>query len=176
MAQPNSDTQRECAHALSTGKTHQAWRMLLSHHPPCDLDRTWPIFGVNVCVRCFGMFVSFCVSLILSFKIAIPCDVLSIVLSISAMLPAGIDFTLGELILSYPRSNGLRFATGSVFGVGVGVCVSWCYSEGYCTPLLLFMVFSFIMQLVIALLFRLCGHLEEYASKYEDAVSQLASN
>ena len=144
---------------------------MLSHHPPCDLDRTWSIFGVNICVRCFGMVVSFCMSIILMTKFDVSCDGWKIFLCVIAMLPAGIDFTLGELVLSYPRSNMLRFITGSIFGVGIGVSVSWWYTEDCWMPMALFVAFAFIMQIVIALLFYMCGHLDEYVLKYENAVS-----
>jgi hypothetical protein len=55
--------------------------------------------------------------------------------------------------------------------VGIGVSVSWWYTEDCWMPMALFVAFAFIMQIVIALLFYMCGHLDEYVLKYENAVS-----
>lgn len=169
---------RKCCHTEDFSQSNHdcaessAWWMLLSHHPPCDLDRTWNLFGVNVCVRCLGMAICFFASFFISFYFKIDCDVVMAVICIIAMVPAGIDFTLGELNHSYPSSNFLRFLTGGVFGVGAGVCVSWCFTVGELWPTILFIGTALFMQLIIAFIFRAYGHLEEYAAKYEDAVAR----
>lgn len=173
MARRNS--QCACQHdsEVSTdccATDRSAWWMLLSHHPPCDLDRTWVVFGVNVCVRCLGMGLAFIVTVIMSSILSVAYGPWIMVLCLSAMAPAGIDFSLGELFAAYPRSNLLRFVTGVVFGAGGGVCVYWLFSKGRILPVVLFLCLAVLMQFVIALAFRVGGHLEEYVAKYEDAV------
>lgn len=146
-----------------------AWWMLLSHHPPCDLNRTWRVFGVYVCVRCLGMAVACLVALAVSAAFPVKCCPWTIVSCVATMLPAGIDFMLGELLVAYPSSNALRFATGLVFGFGCGICIAWCFTAGQWIPIALFVSFALLMQFVIAFAFRACGHLEEYVAKYEEA-------
>lgn len=146
------------------------WWMLLSHHPPCDLDRTWKLLGVDVCVRCLGMVLLFVATLVLAIAFRVPCTPLAVALCISAILPAGCDFTFEELVLSYPSSNWLRFSTGCIFGLGAGCIVSWVVTEGNWLPAVIFVVSALIMQLIIAFVFRVCGHLDSYIMKYEEAV------
>lgn len=161
----NSAQSKQCGCGESS-----VWWMLLSHHPPCDMDRTWKIFGVNVCVRCLGMALFFLAALLASVFLRVD-SVVAVIISTIAMIPAGIDFSLGELSRSYPRSNIKRFYTGALFGSGAGVCVSWCFTKGQWWPTLLFIGTALLMQLIIAFVFFAKGHLDGYLEKYEAAVN-----
>ena len=116
------------------------------------------------------MAMSFLVSLSATLLMDVRYSLPSVVMSIVAILPAGIDFTLEELVKSYPASNALRFSTGLFFGAGAGVCVYYRISSHAWLPVVLFLACAAAMQFSIAILFRIFGHLEEYIAKYVDAV------
>lgn len=144
--------------------------MLLSHHAPCDLGRTWPIFGVRVCVRCFAV-VLFAIAALV-FK-AEAVSAVSPVGRWSVLLltfPAWIDFSLGELWRAYPKTNLFRFLTGAIFGIGLGCCLAFGIEAGDWLPLLGFAVVTMAGELAVAFVFFFCGHLEFYLEKYEEAV------
>ena len=157
-------TSSACSEEVST-----AWRMLFSHHPPCDLGRTWRIFGINVCVRCLGMAIGGILTLALATMVGISYSKVFGIMGVLLMLPAGVDFTCEELWQAYPASNVLRFITGFLFGVGGGSCLAW-WLGGTVFPILIFVVVAVVMQFAIALIFMKCVHLEEYLRKYEEAI------
>lgn len=125
---------------------------------------------MDICVRCLGMAVTGLVALALTLKFPVECSVWKVALCLAAMIPAGIDFVLEELVAAYPQSNALRFVTGCIFGAGGGLCLSWWIGAGAWMPTAIFFVFALAMQLAIAFVFRWCGHLEHYIAKYEDAI------
>ncbi|MBO4288332.1 MAG: DUF2085 domain-containing protein [Kiritimatiellae bacterium] len=100
----------------------------------------------------------------------IPCKWELFSLCLLLMLPAGIDFTMEELLAAYPASNVSRFVTGFLFGMGGGICLVWLFLHGKWGPILFFIGGAIVMQFVIALIFRRLGHLESYLEKYESAV------
>ena len=142
----------------------------MSHHAPCDLNRTWKIFGVHVCVRCLAMAIAGGVTLLVGLVVGFPIQPFVIVTSILLILPSGVDFTLEELWSSYPASNFMRFVTGAIFGVGGGVCLAWWIDDGSALPFIAFVVASVAMQFAIAYIFQRRGHLERYLSRYEEAI------
>lgn len=158
-----SDQIKTCGHDAG-------WRMLLSHHAPCDYDRTWSLGGVRVCARCLAVVV-FAIAAFVTLAVfrREPTPIWQW-LSVLAILPAWIDFSAGELLSCYPRTNLFRFLTGAVFGAGLGTCLGWCCFSGVWLPLVFFCVGTVLIELAVAFLFYFCGHLEEYIEKYEDAV------
>ena len=149
---------------------HSAWRMVLSHHPPCDLNRTWYLFGVNVCVRCLGMLIASILMVIFGLLFEIPYGVLGMTCCVLSILPAGIDFTFEELYWKYTGTNVIRFLTGMLFGSGGGMCIVWLWLESRVSPIVIFICASIAMQFIIAFLFMRKGHLERYLAKYENAL------
>ena len=171
MARQSKDYVRRCV-SVSSGKSGETdsqrhkvgksiWWMLLSHHAPCDLDRTWTICGVHVCVRCFAMSIAVCLVFAASCSFCIPYTRGLLSLCLLLMLPAGIDFTLEELLAAYPASNVSRFATGFLFGTGGGICLVWLFLHGKWGPILFFTGGAIVMQFVIALIFLRLGHLRQ---------------
>lgn len=152
------------------GDQRSVWWMLLSHHAPGDLGRTWSVFGVRVCVRCLAL-AMFAIA-VLFFKSAVaaafsPCGRWGVLL---LTIPAWFDFSLGELWRTYPRTNLFRFLSGALFGCGLGCCLAFGLDAGDWLPLLGFAVVTALEELAVAFLFFFCGHLESYLEKYEDAV------
>lgn len=152
------------------GDQESVWWMLLSHHAPGDLGRTWSIFGIRVCVRCFALVMS--AIAVLCFKSAVATEFSSggrwVVLLLT--IPAWFDFSIGELWRTYPKTNLFRFLTGALFGCGLGCCLVFGLDAGDWLPLLGFAVVTALEELAVAFLFFFCGHLESYLEKYEKAV------
>ncbi len=145
------------------------WSMLVSHHAPCDYDRTMTLFRIRVCVRCLGMLggalAGYCIN-----PAGIEVHNTWLVTgSIALALPAAFDFTAHELIKQYRSSNFRRFITGCLFGIGVGACLATAW-QGSRWPLFCLLAYLALMQVVIAGLFRISGHLDSYVARYEAAL------
>lgn len=144
--------------------------MLLSHHAPCDFDRTWSIGGIRVCVRCLAVFVFAVLGFLAAFHFSDPLSLGSLTAGLS-VFPAWVDFAVGELWKGYPRTNFFRFSTGMIFGCGLGVSLGWVVFAGRWWPFLTFFVLTVFCELMIAFAFYFSGHLQSYLSKYECAVN-----
>lgn len=140
----------------------------MSHHAPCDYDRTISLFGLRVCVRCLGMLVGALIGYSIDLNVYCIPDAKIIAACIGLMLPAAFDFAGHELISKYQSTNIRRFATGGMFGLPVGIAIE-CALNGWYMPTLYLLVFLVLMQLVIASLFRFNGKLESYVEKYARA-------
>jgi len=141
------------------------WSMLVSHHPPCDYDRTIIIAGVHVCTRCAGMFFGAVIGMIsCQYLLHAPATIL-IGAGVLFALPAGIDFTMHEISRQYQSNNFRRLSTGFLFGV-VAAMLFGCTIFGRLYPFLVFCVAMIIMQFTIATIFRVTGHLDSYIDRY----------
>ena len=171
MVRPSKNILCDCH-----GGQRSVWWMLLSHHAPCDLGRTWSFLGVHICVRCFAVVLS--IVLTLGFKsvlVTLP-QTIGWWIPLLCVLLAWIDFALGELWRSYPRTNVFRFFTGALFGWSAGCCLVACYDAGDWLPLLCFVGMFVMGEILVAFLFFYCGHLESYLEKYEKAVGLKTHN
>lgn len=163
------DRHSKCSDHAAVGASGSTWWMLLSHHAPCDLDRTWPMFGVRVCVRCLAMALAVPCGIAIVWAFALHPTLFRSPFALALMLPAGIDFTAGELYKGYPRTNAFRFMSGFAFGLGVGITLGWWVFAGAATPFAAFAALAVLMEFAIAWAFHFTGHLEGYIAKYEAA-------
>ena len=160
-------------HSEDECHNHKAvWWMLLSHHAACDMDRTWLIFGVNVCARCLCIFLGVICAGMGYLFLNVKNNWMVLGVCVLSMIPSGIDFTIGELSDNYPRTNIYRAITGFLFGCGLGVCIAQCLFQRYWLPIMVFCLCAALMQVIISFIFHACGHLEDYLKKYEDAVKR----
>lgn len=146
------------------------WWMLLSHHAPCDLDRTWSLCGVHICVRCLAVVLAIVVTVVFKSEAVAISQTLGRWFVFLFGIPAWVDFSIGELWSSYPRTNVFRFLTGLLFGLGAGCCWIWGDDTGDWIPMLCFVGLFLSGEFLVAFLFFFCGHLEDYLGKYEKAV------
>ena len=147
------------------------WEMLLSHHPPCDRDRTFGIGRFRICTRCFGVLLGLLIAL--GLRLAWLPDVFpSLWLLLFALpVPAFLDFTAHES--GWWRSTNLRrLITGLLFGFGAGVVVEG-FVEGFFWHGLAVTAWIAALQLVVAALLRANGRLEPLLIRYEEAVRKL---
>lgn len=145
------------------------WSMLLSHHPPCDYDRTVVIFGCRFCVRCLGMLTGLAGGLLgAPVFTGFPLAGL-IICGLVLTLPAAADFTAREVLTSYRASNFRRCLSGIVFGLPAGVFISFSV-QGRILPLIALLAWMPCLQMVIALILRHSGRLESFLARYEQAV------
>ncbi len=142
------------------------WAMLVSHHAPCDNDRTLSLFGLRVCVRCLGMFggvLAGCWIKVTMFGVPHICLVMC---GLGLTLPAAFDFAAHELSKKYRSTNFRRLVTGGLFGIVVGVYLAFAW-QGIRWPLFCLLAYLALLELAIAGLFRKCGHLDSYIARYE---------
>ena len=143
--------------------------MFVSHHAPCDYDRTLSLFGLRVCVRCLGMLggvLAGCWINVTWFGVTNTCLV---AMGLGLTLPAAFDFAAHELNKKYRSTNFRRFVTGGMFGVVVGVCLALAW-QGIRWPLFCLLAYLALLEIAIAGLFRICGHLDSYIARYEAAL------
>ena len=146
------------------------WGMLLSHHAPCDYDRTWKIGKVRVCTRCAGMLAGLIAGLSTTFLFKTFPIWYAVLICAVLMLPAAADFCCHELIPAYHSHNAIRVITGILFGYPFGVVVSLCFYNGVIMPSIVIILYAILMEIAISFIFFFRGHLEKYLSKYEIAV------
>ncbi len=141
--------------------------MLLSHHPPCDYDRTWRIGSLRICVRCFGVLTGTAVALA-SWDGWSTFHVLAVPI---ATVPGVADFTLHELCVS-PTNNTRRFLTGTIFGVFVAGALSAGLDASW-TRLLLYAVWFCFLQVAATAALRSSGRIEALLTRYEEGAQLL---
>ena len=139
------------------------WSMLISHHPPCDYDKTWRIGQIRVCTRCLGIICAVLIVVGLAdFKFSLANSWIFFL-----PLPAVADFLAHET--GRRRSNNTqRFLTGFLIGMPLGCCVlafaAGCLFYGFLIALWLI-----CLEFVTALLLKKSGKFEGYLLKYEKA-------
>lgn len=162
----------------SSGKPHShgggvRWEMLVSHHPPCDYDRTFILGRVRVCTRCFAVMLGALCAFFTKLFI-FSSSMSGIWVAFALPLPASLDFTAHELAI-YRSNNIIRFLSGSLLGVPVGLAVHAVVMGSILFAILT--VFWFVgIAFSVAFLFRRTGHIDVYISKYERAVRKTGRN
>ena len=141
----------------------------MSHHAPCDYDRTVSVFRVRVCTRCLGMLTGGVLGWLLAQTFAGIGLVWCLVGALAMTLPAVCDFAAHELSVKYRSTNPRRFATGSTFGFVVGVCLAQV-RHGNPWPFLGLLAYLTLMQVAIVKLFQIRNHCDAYLERYASAV------
>lgn len=138
------------------------WSMLLSHHAPCDYDRTWQIGPLHICVRCLGVAAGTTVAL----AYWDGWSNLPVLGILAAALPGVADFLLHELQLS-ASCGARRFLTGACFGVFVAALCSagihWQWGR-----IALYLGWFLFLQVAAGGVLRCSGRLEALLARYED--------
>lgn len=144
------------------------WSMLISHHPPCDYDRTFKIGSVRICTRCFGVLLGVIASVLLQVKSDISASIIPIWVSFLLPLPSVVDFTAHELDL-WRSNNAKRLASGVLLGFVVGVS-GYAILDGYIFVGVLVIAWLAILEFAVALTLRYAGRLDGYIKRYEKGV------
>ena len=164
-----SHTNNASSYSVRTTLRNVRWSMLLSHHAPCDYDRTWKVGGMRVCVRCLGMFLGAVTGFLGGSYIPLRGFVMPTIMTLALVAPAAIDFSAHELHKRYKSNNARRFLTGVLFGISAGRVIVAAYC-GKWIPLLLFVALCALIEITIAILFFRQGHMDTYLARYEEGV------
>lgn len=146
--------------------------MLLSHHPPCQYDRTIKILNFRICSRCTGLLLGIAVSITigLSYKIldtSFNTNQLILILVLFP-IPAVINFTLHQIGFSKNR-NIYRIITGVPLGIPLGISFVHLLKGSIYFALLTFIWYIFL-EIVVVLILKKYNKLEEFIAEYEDGV------
>lgn len=141
--------------------------MVLSHHPPCQYNRTLRIFNIRVCARCTGIASGLLFALVLYNYFPVP-FVAGIIAGFLLPLPAILNFTLNELGIT--RNNTFkRLVTGTLMGLSIGTAILYLFSDRWLSGLIL-ILWILILEFAVALTLHRAGILEKFVKEYEDAV------
>ena len=151
------------------------WRLVFSHHPPCDYDHTFMIGAWRICVRCFGIVIG----VITIFAIGYPQLLREAVWMVFVLpLPGVVDFTAHETG-RWAGSNPVRFITGTLIGWSVGIAIHLAVSGSLFFGALIF-TWLLVLQFATAGIMKMSGHLdgfiERHASYIRELVATNASN
>ena len=141
----------------------------MSHHAPCDYDRTVGIFGVHVCTRCLGMACGIIPGWHLAHAVAAVGPLWCVIGTLVMTLPAAYDFAVHELWDKYRSNNLRRLVTGLMFGIVVGAYLSHMRHEST-LPFFGLLAYFAAMQVAIVRLFQIYGHSDSYLERYTSAV------
>lgn len=141
--------------------------MVLSHHPPCQYNRTLRIFNVRVCVRCTGIASGVLFALLICHYFPVP-FIAGIITGFILPLPAILNFTLNELGIT--RNNTFkRMVTGIMMGLSLGIAFLSLLSEHWLSGLMM-ILWILLLEFAVALTLHRAGILEKFVKEYEDAV------
>ena len=135
--------------------------MFLSHHPPCQYDRTFRIGRHRYCVRCSGVLIG----MLLWGFMSPEQEWVSWAMAGLSPVPAVVHFLLNET-RKVENHNGLRFFTGILLGGNPGVFLvallagAW-WLVGFSLATL------FIYQLVTLAILKRTQRLEAFFEAYD---------
>lgn len=143
------------------------WGMLISHHPPCQYDRTFCFFHVRFCARCTGIIVGIACSIIFIQT----CHIEFKWILISAILlpfPAIINFTFCELG-KFKNNNYMRITTGILLGFPIVFSIHNLLIGNYFWGLMIF-IWIFLLEISVAIILHRAKILEKFFKQYEEGI------
>jgi uncharacterized membrane protein len=152
--------------------TPSVFFLVTSHHPPCQLNRTWRfnIFGhkVYICTRCLGQNSAIVFSLLSILVFGFRVDSISAAILFFGILPfpATIDW-LTQTMGWRESINAIRITTGFLYGVSIGICLG-CILTFNLKALLFAVIFYPVYLLVVLGILRRYQKIPDYLQPYED--------
>jgi len=144
------------------------WSMLISHHPPCDYGRTFKLFGIRICTRCFGVIAGILFYIVSSFLTQGVTGIEYLLAMMILPLPAVFDFSLHELNI-LKSNNPKRFVTGLMLGIPVAYSLA-AFAGGHILCGIIVILWILLLEFGVALILNRNGHLEKLIKRYEAAV------
>ncbi|MBP6871338.1 MAG: DUF2085 domain-containing protein [Bacteroidales bacterium] len=143
------------------------WGMVLSHHPPCQYNRTFTLCRVRFCVRCTGILAGILLWAIVFSVKDLP-FYLTFITGFLFPLPAILNFTLNELG-KRKNSNSKRTITGILMGLAIGMAIGFFITNRF-WPGIAIIAWIILLEFAVALVLRQAGVLDKFIREYEDAV------
>ena len=141
--------------------------MLLSHHPPCQYNRTFLIFGKRFCVRCTGILLGIFISTIFLFIKKFDWWLILTILLILP-LPAIFNFTLNELG-KIKNNNIKRFITGGLLGISIGLALIELFFGIFLLGFFI-ILYIFFLEIIVVIILNNVGVLESFIKQYEEGI------
>lgn len=141
--------------------------MLLSHHPPCQIDRTYTLLGIRLCVRCSGIVLGTLLALLIFSFVSIE-PLLKLLVGLILPLPAILNFTLHELG-RIENKNYLRFFTGLALGVSIGIASSCLLKNSIIISLAIY-IWIIFLEFIVAIILYKANVLEKFIEEYERGI------
>jgi uncharacterized membrane protein len=143
------------------------WGMVISHHPPCQFNRTFRIGKLRFCTRCTAI-VSGILLVVLSMNfLTLSCNYLFIA-TLFLPLPAIFNFTLNELGIR-KNNNFKRAATGFLMGMSIGISL-WLLAHQLILMGFLSFLWVVVLEFAVAFFLHKKGVLEPFIAQYERAI------
>lgn len=141
--------------------------MMLSHHPPCQFNRTYKIGKIRFCFRCTGVLIGFIFFLLINYLLFLNQKYFTLLLVILP-LPAVFNFAIHELG-KIPNRNIWRLLTGFLLGCAIGIAV-----KEICNGLwllgILFFLWLIVIEIIITLILNKAKVLQKFMEEYENGV------
>jgi len=141
------------------------WGMLISHHPPCQYNRTISLGKYRFCARCTGVISGVVISF--SFYSLLEINLL-LLLSFLLPLPAVFNFTLYE-IDCINSNNFYRIITGLLLGITIGWAILNLLTDKIEYSILI-LIWIIILEIVVTVVLYKAKVLEEFFSQYENGL------
>lgn len=146
--------------------------LITSHHPPCQLNRTWRInlFGhrMYICTRCLGQYIGFVFSIFcfwgLSFRIQ---DSWTGLLYFGLLPLPSTGTWLVQTVLKMENQNSIRVLSGFLFGVSTGIAFGHFILLDMQVMLIIIPIYGLYLSMVMLLL-RTTNSIPKYLAPYED--------
>ncbi|MEW6196869.1 MAG: DUF2085 domain-containing protein [Bacteroidota bacterium] len=141
------------------------WGMLISHHPPCQYNRTISLGKYRFCARCTGIMIG----IIISFLFYSGIDInLLLLLSFLLPLPAVFNFTLYEIGF-INNNNFYRIITGLLLGISIGWAILNLLTNKieYAFFSLLWIM---ILEIIVTIILHRAKVLEKFFAQYENGL------
>ena len=143
------------------------WGMLVSHHPPCQFDRTFKILNIRFCVRCTAILLGILFYVFLLSYIALP-ESFNLLIGFILPIPAILNFILNELGFLI-NSNLKRLITGLLLGISIGILIKG-FLKGDLILGFAILTWIIILEFIVVLILNKAKVLDKFIKEYENAV------
>lgn len=138
------------------------WSMVISHHPPSQYERTIRIFGLRICVRCFGVAIGIGLGILCAeYWLTDTISFMLIVCLFIATLFMGIEAFVRNETGTRASSNVERIA----FGLMIGFLIVWGTTYAWLF-LLFFSLLILCGQFYAAMRLRANNVLDKFVGEY----------
>lgn len=151
--------------------------LMTSHHPPCQLNRTWQIslFGhlLFICTRCLGQYLGIIFAVVMMAISGFQVNQLleALIFYVLLPIPVIIDW-LTQTLRWRESANPIRVLTGFLFGLSLGATIMSVLTWNL--PMLIVSFVSYGFYLVIGLwILKRFQVIDQYLAPYEEFVSSL---
>ncbi len=155
--------------------TPSIFYLITSHHPPCQLNRTWRliVFGhrIYICTRCLGQYIGMALAIFATISLDFQVECIGSALLFFGILPfpAAFDW-FTQTVWGRESVNSIRVLTGFLLGISLGTSIGAFLSRNW-NYLAVALLICFSYMIIIMILLRRNRIITAYLDPYEQFIA-----